>query len=251
MSGLTIRISTPTRSQCRQCPRTPGDRAHPLQRSRHLRAGPLLTLAPPFGPRAAASPRRARRIRARGGGSPSASAGTASASPSPRAPAAKQPWSSDERCRLLPLAKGRPTLTPHSVSRLPGRPVKWIEDRRDTRYRSASGSTSSVRSCVQLRWHDRGFKHHVVATVGAITGATGWGMAFLTGLRYGPATELRTRCAGQARSHQQGVMEWLPWRREEARSASWSGRSTMWQPSFHRARRTSDGVISSRSEFSG
>lgn len=70
------------------------------------------------------------------------------------------------------------------LSRRLNRPVKWIEDRRET---LLIGAREHVHRYVVAFSSDGvllGFKDHFVANVGAISAAPGWAMAYLTGLTF-------------------------------------------------------------------
>jgi carbon-monoxide dehydrogenase large subunit len=70
------------------------------------------------------------------------------------------------------------------LSRLTGRPVKWIEDRSETLL--IGGREHVHRFSVGFDGEGRisAFRDHFVANVGALGAAPGWGMAFLTGLGF-------------------------------------------------------------------
>jgi aerobic carbon-monoxide dehydrogenase large subunit len=70
------------------------------------------------------------------------------------------------------------------LSKIAGRPVKWIEDRSET---LLIGGREHVHR-FEVGFTDDGtitaFRDHFVANVGALGAAPGWGMAFLTGLGF-------------------------------------------------------------------
>ena len=70
------------------------------------------------------------------------------------------------------------------LSRELGRPVKWIEDRRETLLIGAREHFHRWAVAFDDDGTIVGFKDHFLANVGAISAAPGWGMAFLTGLSF-------------------------------------------------------------------
>jgi len=70
------------------------------------------------------------------------------------------------------------------LSRALGRPVKWIEDRRETLLIGAREHFHRWAIAFNDDGTITGFKDHFTANVGAISAAPGWGMAFLTGLSF-------------------------------------------------------------------
>lgn len=70
------------------------------------------------------------------------------------------------------------------LSRLSGRPVKWIEDRSETLLIGAREHVHRVTVGCKADGTITAFRDHFVANVGAVTAAPGWGMAFLTGLAF-------------------------------------------------------------------
>jgi len=70
------------------------------------------------------------------------------------------------------------------LSRTLGRPVKWIEDRRETLLIGAREHFHRWAVAFNDDGLIVGFKDHFTANVGAISAAPGWGMAFLTALAF-------------------------------------------------------------------
>jgi carbon-monoxide dehydrogenase large subunit len=70
------------------------------------------------------------------------------------------------------------------LSRLSGRPAKWIEDRAETLLIGGREHHHRISVGFDSEGRITAFKDHFVANVGALTAAPGWGMAFLTGLGF-------------------------------------------------------------------
>jgi len=70
------------------------------------------------------------------------------------------------------------------LSRQLGRPVRWIEDRRETLLIGAREHVHHWAVAFNDDGMIVGFRDHFTANVGAISAAPGWGMAFLTGLSF-------------------------------------------------------------------
>lgn len=70
------------------------------------------------------------------------------------------------------------------LSRLTGRPVKWIEDRSETLLIGGREHMHHITVGFNADGRITAFRDHFVANVGALTAAPGWGMAFLTGLAF-------------------------------------------------------------------
>lgn len=70
------------------------------------------------------------------------------------------------------------------LSRALGRPVKWIEDRRETLLIGAREHVHRFAIAFNDDGDIVGFKDHFVTNVGAVTAAPGWGMSFLTALAF-------------------------------------------------------------------
>ncbi len=70
------------------------------------------------------------------------------------------------------------------LSRRLRRPVRWIEDRRETLLIGAREHVHHWAVAFNDDGKMVGFKDHFTANVGAISAAPGWGMAFLTGLGF-------------------------------------------------------------------
>ncbi len=68
------------------------------------------------------------------------------------------------------------------LSRLSGKPVKWIEDRSETLLIGAREQTHRFKVGFNSQGKISALKDHFVANVGALGAPPGWGMAFLTGM---------------------------------------------------------------------
>lgn len=77
------------------------------------------------------------------------------------------------------------------LSRLvPGRPVKWIEDRSESLLIGARQHRHRFAVAFNDDGNITGFKDHLVANIGAVTAVPGWGMAMLTALVFPTGYEI-------------------------------------------------------------